>query len=73
LYGPVVEQGIWRIRTIGELMAIYKDIDIAAEIKKNRMEWTEYVVRIDHGRTVKNYLRVNRREVEDLNCDCWKM
>ena len=34
-------------------MALYKDLDIAADIKKKRLEWTGYVVRNDHGRTVK--------------------
>jgi len=53
MYGPVVEQGKWRIRTNGELMALYKNQDMAADIKQKRLEWTGYVVRIDHGRTVK--------------------
>jgi hypothetical protein len=34
-------------------MALYKDLDIAADIKKKRFEWTGHVVRTDHGRTVK--------------------
>jgi len=53
MYGPVAERGIWRIRSDGELVALYKDLDIVADIKKKRLEWTGYVVRTDHGRTVK--------------------
>ena len=53
MYGSVAGQEKWRIRTNGELIALYKDLDIATDIKKKRMEWTGYVVRIDHGRTVK--------------------
>ena len=34
-------------------MALYKNQDMAADIKQKRLEWTGYVVRIDHGRTVK--------------------
>jgi hypothetical protein len=34
IYGPVVEQGIWRIRTDQELWKLYKDLDIIADIKK---------------------------------------
>jgi len=53
MYGPVVEQGICRIRTNEELRALYKDLDIAADIKKKILEWIGHVVRMDQGRTVK--------------------
>jgi hypothetical protein len=36
-YGPVVQQGIRRIRTKKELRDLCKDLDIAANIKKKRM------------------------------------
>ena len=52
IYGPVVEQGIWRISTNQELRALYKDVDIAAGFKKKRLGWIGYVARIDLG-TVK--------------------
>jgi hypothetical protein len=29
------------------------------------LEWTGHVIRMDHGRLVKKYLRVNRREEEE--------
>jgi hypothetical protein len=34
IYRPVVEQGIWRIRTNQELGELYKDLDIVAGIKR---------------------------------------
>ena len=34
--GPVAEQGIWRIRTDQELRELYKDLDIAAGIKRRK-------------------------------------
>jgi hypothetical protein len=34
IYGLVVEQGIWRVRTDQELTELYKDLDIVADIKK---------------------------------------
>jgi hypothetical protein len=34
IYGPVYDNGIWRIRTNKELMALYQELDIVAEIKK---------------------------------------
>jgi 3-keto-L-gulonate-6-phosphate decarboxylase len=49
----VVQQGIWRIRTIQELKELYKDPEIVADIKKKRLEWTGYVVRMDQERTYK--------------------
>jgi hypothetical protein len=32
LYGPVVEQGIWRVRNDQELRELYKDLDIIVDI-----------------------------------------
>jgi len=37
IYGPVVERGIWRVRTDQELRELYKDLDIVADIG---MGWT---------------------------------
>jgi hypothetical protein len=53
IYGPGVEQGMWRIRTNRELRELCKDIAIETNIKKKKMEWIEHVVRMDQGGTVK--------------------
>jgi hypothetical protein len=37
IYGLVVEQGIWRIRTNQEMMEPCKDLDIVADIQ--RRDW----------------------------------
>jgi hypothetical protein len=34
IYGPVVEQGIWRVRTNQELRELCKDLDIVADVKR---------------------------------------
>jgi hypothetical protein len=34
VYGPVVERGMWRIKTDRELRELDKDLDIVADIKK---------------------------------------
>jgi len=52
-YGPVVEQGIWRVRTDQELREIYKDLDIVADIKKKSLECAGRIARMDQARTVK--------------------
>jgi hypothetical protein len=36
IYGPVVEQGLWRIRTDQEMTEVYKDLDVLVGIKKKR-------------------------------------
>jgi hypothetical protein len=52
VHGPVVDQGIWRIRVNKVLRELYKDLDIEANIKQKRLEWTGHVVRMDQGRRV---------------------
>jgi hypothetical protein len=52
-YGPVEEQGMWRIRTNQELRELCKYLDIVADIKKETLEWIGCVIRINQGRTVK--------------------
>jgi hypothetical protein len=61
---------MWRIRTNLELKEIYKCIDIVADIKKKRLEWIGHLVRVDHGRVVKKYFRVNWMEEEGEEQDC---
>jgi len=53
MYGPVVEQGMCRIRTNEELRVLCTDLDIVAHIKKKRLVWIGHVVILDQGRTVK--------------------
>ena len=53
IHGPVVQQGIWRIRTDQESRELYKDLDIVADIKRKSLEWIGHVVRMDHGKTDK--------------------
>jgi hypothetical protein len=62
IYGPVIEQGIWRMRTNQELRELYKELGIVADNKQKRLECTVHVVRMDKGRTVKKifeYFNVN--------------
>jgi Txe/YoeB family toxin of Txe-Axe toxin-antitoxin module len=36
IFGPVVEQGMWRIRINQELRELYKVVDIAADVIKKK-------------------------------------
>jgi hypothetical protein len=54
IYGPVVEQGMWRIRSNQEMRNVYKDLNMVTDIKGKRLEWIGHVVRMDQGVIVKN-------------------
>jgi hypothetical protein len=53
IYGPAYDNGIWRIRTNKELMALYQELDIVAEIKKPRLRWVDQVERMSEDRVIK--------------------
>jgi hypothetical protein len=80
IYGPGVEQGMWRIRSNQELRKMHKDLDLAADIKKERLEWNGHVVRMDQGKTVNKVFeskpegsrrsgRPSKRWLEDVEKD----
>jgi len=65
----LVEQGIWRIRTNKEFRELYKDLDKVADIKRERLEWTGYVLRMEKGSANKKIFGsklVGSRRREDL-------
>jgi hypothetical protein len=45
IYGPVYDNGIWRIRT-------NKELDIVAEIKKARWRWLGHLERMSEDRII---------------------
>jgi hypothetical protein len=53
VYGPVTEQGAWRIRRNEELRQLYKAPDLVVDIKMKRLEWLGHVIRMDQRRFVK--------------------
>jgi hypothetical protein len=62
IYGPVYDNGIWRIRTNKELMVLYQELDIDAEIKKARLRWLGHVERMSEDGVIKNlYMRKPER------------
>jgi hypothetical protein len=52
IWGPVVQQGLWRIITNQQLRKLHKYLDIGAYIKKEKtgMDWS--CGKMDQGRTV---------------------
>jgi hypothetical protein len=53
IYGPVVEQETWRIRTNQAFREPYEDSDTVTDVKKQRLEWKRYLVRMDRRRVVR--------------------
>ena len=53
IYGPVIENDIWRIRTNQELYHLYKDPPIVTSIKKGRLRWAGHVERMPECRAPK--------------------
>jgi hypothetical protein len=62
IYGPMCENGVWRIRTNLKLQNIYKDNNIISDIKTRRCEWLGHVVRIEDLRLPKKILNVKLDE-----------
>jgi hypothetical protein len=44
MFGPVVEQGIWRIRNNQEWGELSEDLDVETGIKNKGLEWIGHVV-----------------------------
>jgi len=62
MYGLALVQGIWRIRGNQALRELYRELDIAAEIKKKRLARIRHLVRMNQGRTVKRISRSKEDE-----------
>jgi hypothetical protein len=51
IFGPAKENGVWKIRTNQELMALYREPDIISGIIKGRLRWLGQVERMPEVRT----------------------
>ena len=69
MYGLMLVQRIWRIRSNQAVRELYTELDIDADIKKKRPARNRYLVRMNQGRRVKKMSRSKADEskkVEDL-------
>ena len=84
VYGPVNQQGIWRIRTNSEINDILKGEDIVRHIKSMRLRWIGHVERMEEERMPKRLMkgeiigprkrgRPRRRWIQDVEQDLKKM
>ena len=53
IYGPICDNGEWRIRTNLELKTLYKEPDIVTEIKRARLRWIGHLERMSNERSTK--------------------
>ena len=53
IYGPVCDQGEWRIRTNQEVYDLYEEPSLVAEIKSWRLRWLGHLERMPENRGVK--------------------
>ena len=66
IFGPVKENGVWRISTDQELMNLYREPDIISGIRKGRLRCLGHVERMSEERTVKKVLRIPWKEKDRL-------
>ena len=46
IYGPICEEGLWRIRYNFELYQLYKSPDVVTSVKISRLRWLGHVQRM---------------------------
>jgi hypothetical protein len=70
IYGPVVEQETWRIRNNQAFREPYEDSETVTDVKKQRLEWKLYLVRMDGRRVVRKQSRnrLQRHERKLIFC-----
>ena len=67
VFGPVKENGVWRIRTDQRLMNLYAETDIVSEIRKGTLKLLGHVERMLEERTVKKWcLRIPWKKISLL-------
>ncbi|KAI5715018.1 hypothetical protein M8J77_009060 [Diaphorina citri] len=54
IYGPVYENGTWRIKKNKEIRELFNEPDIVANIRCRRMRWTGHVLRRDDESLIKS-------------------
>lgn len=59
IYGPLFEEGQWRIRSNAEIYVMYNRPDIVCEIRKGRLRWLGHVERMPEERAAKKVYKGN--------------
>ncbi|KAL1131267.1 hypothetical protein AAG570_010885 [Ranatra chinensis] len=62
IYGPVCDQGEWRIRSYSEAADLYGEPSLVTEIKRNLLRWLGYLERMPVQRAVKRAYKLRSKE-----------
>jgi hypothetical protein len=80
IYGPVMENNVWRIRYNEELNTLVKGEDVVRFIKSQRIRWLGHVERMEDNAMLKGRLYSKRRKgrprmrwLDDVENDLRKM
>lgn len=57
IYGPIFEEGIWRIRTNREIRNLYRRPDIVAVVRSRRIRWLGHVRRREENTAIRRVWR----------------
>ncbi|XP_073981236.1 uncharacterized protein [Rhodnius prolixus] len=50
IYGPVCENGQWRIRNNAEIQILFGEADLVTRVKQARLRWAGHLMRMDRSR-----------------------
>jgi hypothetical protein len=53
VYGPVTEEGVWRIGTDQEVWELYKTPELVGNIERRRLEWLGDAISMDQAAVAK--------------------
>ena len=56
IFGPTGDNGDWRIKYNNDLYTLYKESDIVAYIKINRLKWAGHVIRMEEQSATRRVL-----------------
>jgi hypothetical protein len=76
VFGPVKDNGVWRIHTNQKLMDLYRETDIISASRKARSQWLGHVERMPEERTVKEVFKnipEGKGQLESQERDGWTM
>jgi hypothetical protein len=69
VYGPVTEQGVWRITRNEELRELYKAPNLVVDIERKELKWLGHAIRMDQRRVVSQGASITRGSVlKERNC-----
>ena len=76
IYGPINENGMWKMRSNKEIYDLFKEPEISTLVKLKRLQWAGHVQRMDERRIpkrVRTGVMFGRRPVGNTGKDGWTL